>query len=106
MGILDNAVSHFESLETKVIEVPEWDAVIYSTPFTLAEKKKLLKSAKDDDMEFLVRTLMLKSKDENGNAVFKEADKFTLMHKADTNVIARVVAEISTAPSVEEQEGN
>ena len=106
MSVLDNAKAHFDTLETKEIHVPEWDCVLYATPFTVAEKKKLLKSAKDDDMEFLVRTLMLKAKDAEGNRVFTESDKFDLMHKVDSNVLTRVVTEISVAPSVEEQEGN
>ncbi|MBT4080292.1 MAG: hypothetical protein HOE82_06735 [Gammaproteobacteria bacterium] len=106
MGVLDNAVAHFDSLEIREIEVPEWETTIYASPFTLAEKKKLLRSAKDDDIEFLARTLMLKAKDEQGNAIFKEADKFTLMQKVDSTVVARVVSEISIAPSVEDQLGN
>ncbi len=106
MSVLDNAKSHFDTLETRAIEVEEWDCTIYCTPFTLTEKKKLLKSAKGDDMEFLVQTLMLKARDENGQRVFRDVDRFSLMNEVDPNIIARVVAEISIAPSVEDQLGN
>jgi hypothetical protein len=106
MSILDTAISHFETLETKVIEVPEWDAMIYTTPFTLAEKKKLLRSAKEDEMEFLVRVLIMKALDAKGNNVFDLSNKPTLMNKVSPDVLIRVVNEISASPSVEDQLGN
>lgn len=106
MSVLDKAIEHFETFGTKQIEVPEWECVIYSTPFTLAEKKKLLKFAREDDIEFLARALILKALDEKGDLMFDLSDKPTLMHKVDPNVISRVVNEISEAPSVEDQLGN
>ena len=49
MSVIDRAKSHFESLGTQSIEVPEWKdddgkpTVIYWNPITLAEKNRLLK---------------------------------------------------------------
>lgn len=106
MSVLDNAIAHFESFEVKQIDVPEWDCIIYSTPFTLAEKKKMIKFARDDDIEFLARALILKARDAAGEPLFDLSDKPELMHKVDPTVVTRVVGEISAAPSVEDQLGN
>lgn len=106
MGILDNAKAHFDRIEIREIEVPEWDTVIYSTPFTMGEKKTLWKFAKDDDFEFMVRTLILKALDKDGAKLFDISNKRDLMSSVSPDVITRVVAEISISPSVEDMEGN
>ena len=106
MGVLDNAKAHFDKLETKVIEVEEWDTVIYATPFTMGEKKKLWKHAKEDDIEFMVRTLLLKALDKDGEKMFDLSDKITLMNHVDPNVIVRVVGDISVADTIGEMSGN
>jgi len=106
MSVLDKAKAHFDKLDTKAIEVPEWDTVIYSTPFTMGEKKSLWKFAKDDDFEFMVRTLILKALDKDGNKMFDISNKIELMNKVSPDVITRIVGEISTSQTVEEQEGN
>jgi hypothetical protein len=106
MGILDNAKAHFDKLETKVIEVPEWDVIIYSTPFTMGEKKSLWKFAKGDDFEFMVRTLVLKALDSDGKKMFDISDKITLMNSVSPDVITRVVGEISATPTIDEMSGN
>lgn len=106
MSVLDNAKAHFDSLETKTIEVEEWDAIVYATPFTMGEKKKLWKHAKEDDIEFMVRTLILKALNKDGSKMFDISDKVALMNHVDPNVITRVVGEISVADTVDEMSGN
>jgi hypothetical protein len=106
MSVLDKAVEHFDSFEVNQIDVPEWDCVVYYTPFTLAEKKKLLKFAKSDDIEFLIRTLILKARDEQGEPMFDVGDRVTLLNKVSDVVITRVVNEISAVPDMDEQLGN
>ena len=106
MSVLDNAKAHFDKLATKTIEVEEWDTVIYATPFTMGEKKKLWKHAKEDDIEFMVRTLLLKALDKDGEKMFDLSDKMTLMNQVDPNVIVRVVGDISVADTIEEMSGN
>ena len=106
VSVLDNAKAHFDKLETKVIEVEEWDTVIYATPFTMGEKKKLWKHAKEDDIEFMVRTLLLKALNKDGEKMFDLSDKITLMNSVDPNVIVRVVGDISVADTIDEMSGN
>lgn len=112
MNILDRAKAHFDKQEIKRIEVPEWGdedgnpAVITAEPFTLADRKSLAKFAGDDDMEFLVRLVIMKALDENGKKLFDLSDKPTLMNKVDPTVILRIANLISATPSVEEMAKN
>ena len=45
INFLDGIKSHFEEIEIKIIEVPEWgltgDKAIYAKPFNMLEKSKL-----------------------------------------------------------------
>ena len=106
MSVLDKATAHFESLGIRQIEVSEWDIVIHCSPFTMNEKRKLLRVAKNDDLEFLVRALIMKARDAQGDPMFDLSDKLTLMNNVDPDVITRVVTEITASASVEEMEGN
>ena len=106
MSILDKATAHFDGMGIRQIEISEWDTVIHCSPFTMNEKRKLLKVAKNDDLEFLVRALIMKAKDAQGNSVFDLSDKVTLMNNVDPDVITRVVTEITASASVEEMGGN
>ena len=109
MNVIDRVKAQFESLGIKKIEVAEWGEegkplTIYSSPITLAEKRNLFKGAKNDDIGVLVDVIVLKSKDSEGNKIFKLDDKQVLLNNADTTVIARVATEILSAVSYEEAE--
>ena len=110
--ILERAKAHFDKQEIIEIEVPEWEdeagnpTVVYSKPFTLGERKKLYKFAKDDDMEFLVRLVIMKALDQAGNPIFDIADRITLMNSVDPKIITRVANAMTTSKTVEEFEGN
>ncbi len=112
MKAIDRITQHFTTQETKIIEVPEWadedgkPLVIHAEPMTLAEKSRLYKMAKDDDMSLLAYVLILKAKDEHGNKLFTLAEKKTLMEKSDPEVLARVATAIMNAKTIEEQLGN
>lgn len=104
MDAIDLVREHFISLGTKTIDVPEWKLTVYATPVTLAEKNKLYRKSRENDMELLVDILILKATDAEGKKLFDIDHKLTLLNKADSNVIARIAnAIISTeAPTVEE----
>ena len=98
MKAIDRAKSHFDNLDIKKIEVPEWGEedtplVIYSKPLTLQETTKLYRMAKDDDMTMLAYVLIFKALDEDGNKLFSLQDKTTLLNKVDRNVLIRVANE-------------
>ena len=115
MSVIDRVKSHFETLQTTVIEVPEWKdeagnpSVFYSEPLTLEEKNIIFKKSNNfQDLNVLVDLLVMKLqvKDEKGNLkkAFKLEDKFELRRKADSNVIAGIANKILADTSYEEAE--
>jgi hypothetical protein len=57
-----------------------------------------------DDLGVLVDAIMMKSKDKDGNKIFKLDDKQVLLNKADPDVIARVATEMLNSIPIEEAE--
>ena len=109
MNTIDRVKAHFESKGVKKIEVAEWGEegkplVIYAQPMTLAETRNLFKGAKNDDLGVMVDVVVLKSKDSEGNKIFKLDDKLVLLNNADPSVIARVSKDILDSTSYEEAE--
>lgn len=115
MSVIDRVKSHFETLQTTVIEVPEWKddagnpSVFYSEPLTLEEKNIIFKKSNNfQDLNVLVDLLVMKLqiKDEKGNLkkAFKLEDKFELRRNADSNVIASISNKILAESSLEEAE--
>lgn len=97
--VIDRIKSHFDAKESKIIEVAEWGDVenplyIYVTPLTLAQKNRLYKMAKDDDLGLMVEALIMKAKDKEGNQLFTRNDKPDLMRNCDPNVLIRVANNI------------
>lgn len=99
-SILENATTHFRnkiSGDMKMIEVPEWDAKIwYKTSNTLAEEGKVMRLAQEGKtIEALVETLIQKSRNEEGQKMFRPADKMVFMNEVDPTVLIRVVGEMN-----------
>jgi hypothetical protein len=96
--------SHFESLEVKIIEVPEWglegDRAIYVRPFTMNEKARIFKGANDSDLNVLVDVIIQKSETKDGEKMFDLSHKPKFKIKADTDVISRVASEILAQDSI------
>ena len=86
--------SHFDSLETKIIEVEEWgligDKAIYSKPFNMLEKSKIFKGANESDLNVLIDVIIEKSLTKDGDKMFTLEHKLKFKVKADTDVISRV----------------
>jgi hypothetical protein len=113
MNIIDRAKSHFESLGTQSIEVPEWKdddgkpTIIYWNPITLSEKNKLFKKSDNlSDVSILADILIMKALDKDGNKVFTLEDKIPLMHKVDSDVLSRLATSMVQAISVDEVKKN
>lgn len=89
---------HFESLDIRIIEVPEWGLVgekaIYSKPFNMNEKARIFKGANDSDLNVLIDVIIQKSETKDGEKMFSLEHKPKFKIKADTDVIARVASEI------------
>jgi len=99
---MEKITGHFRNKITnqmKSIYVPEWDLEIFFKEVnTLTEESKMLALAQaGKTIEALVETLISKSRDKDGNKIFKPADKVTLMNEADPAVVIRVTGEINSA---------
>ena len=101
MSVIDRVKNHFATLKTITIEVPEWKdddgkpTVIYWNPITLAEKKRLFqKSDNLNDVGILADIILMKAIDKDGKKLFTLEDKIPLMHKVDSDVLAKVATQI------------
>ena len=100
MSAIDNAKNHYNSIDTKVIEVPEWgdgdgkQLKIYCKPITLREMKRFMHLAKDDEVEMLVYVLIYKALDEAGEKIYTVEHKNDLLNNVDSSVLVRVATEI------------
>lgn len=114
MPLIDNAVDHYKQLAgaRRRIEVPEWGsdgqpAILYATPFTLAQEQVIERKCKDDAHERAVEILIMKCTDEAGEKVFSRADKMKLMHEVASDVVCRIAKAIMGSSNVlEDMEGN
>jgi hypothetical protein len=70
--------SHFDSLETKIIEVEEWG----------------LKGANESDLNVLTDVIIEKALTKDGEKMFDLEHKIKFKLKADTDVIAKVATAI------------
>ena len=88
--------SHWDSLETKIIEVEEWGLTgknaIYSKPFNMLEKAKIFKGASESDLNVLIDVIIEKSLTKDGEKMFNLEHRMKFKIKADTDVIAKVAS--------------
>ena len=98
IDFFEGVKSHFDSLETKIIEVEEWglvgDKAIYTKPFNMLEKSKIFKGANDSDLNVLIDVIIEKSLTKDGDKMFTLEHKLKFKVKADTDVIAKVATAI------------
>lgn len=100
MRAIDRAKEHFNSLQVKRIEVPEWGDkkgpfIIYSKPFTLRDQGKLQLATKNsNESEMLAELLIMKALDEKGDSLFTIEDKVSLKTQVDAGVLARIASQI------------
>mgnify|MGYP003132336292 FL=1 len=95
MSAIDRAVSHFNSIDIRSMEVEEWadesgTFKIYAKPLTLQESSKLYRLSKNDDLALLAYALIHKALDENGDKLFTMDDKYKLMNSVDVAVLTKI----------------
>ena len=115
MSVIDRVKSHFETLKTITIEIPEWKdehgnaSIFFSEPLTLEERNIIFKKSNNfQDLTILVDLIIMKLliKDDKGELVkaFSPEDKFALRKKADSNVISDVANKILLDTNYEDAE--
>ena len=94
----DGVREHFSTLETQIIEVPEWglvgDKAIYCKPFNMLEKQKIFKGASGTDLIVLIDVIIEKALTKEVDKMFNATHVLAFKTKADTNVIADVATKI------------
>ena len=109
---IDFATEHFSTQTTKKITVPEWQddkgkpLEIFYTPMNLAEKRKLFRLMKQDDVGALADLLIMKARDADGNRLFSPEDKDDFLFKVDPDVLSEVASKISVTPQPDELKKN
>ena len=106
-NILERAKAHFKNQTVTRIEVPEWGEngvplIIYSTPFTLAEKDRIFKGSQEQSLKVLVDCIILKAKDDKGDSIFTLEHKRDLMNSVSPDVIVRISNEMISQPNVDD----
>ena len=94
----DGIREHYSSLDTQIIEVPEWGLVgekaIHSKPFNMLEKQRIFKGATNTDLMVLIDVIITKALTKDGEKMFDDTQKMAFRTKADTNIIAEVATKI------------
>ena len=102
---------HFGTLETQIIEVPEWglvgDKAIYCKPFNMLEKQKIFKGANSTDLIVLIDVIIEKALTKDGEKMFNASHILKFKTKADTNIVADVATRImGTGTDIDEAKKN
>jgi len=105
MNVLENAKKHFESIEVRELDVPEWACKIYSTAMTLNDVSSLNEQATPGTAKYMAKLIVRMAKDVDGKQLFNNADSYELQKGVDAGVLIRVASFLQPT-TVEEQEGN
>lgn len=92
MSIIDKAVKHFNSKQTRQKHIDEWGVVVYAKPLTMEKKGKWLSMAKGSNTDYLLYAVIYGALDKDGNTLFGLEDK----HKLKTQVDSDVLSEVAT----------
>jgi|AntAceMinimDraft_5_1070358.scaffolds.fasta_scaffold132724_2 hypothetical protein len=108
MSVLDKAKKHYTNIinqEPIKVEVPEWDSTLYAKPsISLAKLGEIMElSNAGKSAEAMALTLIYRLIDEEGNPVFRKAEKNELLRSVDPDVLSRIITTISdNTPSDED----
>lgn len=98
--ITDRVAAHYKR-GRNVLEIIEWGEndeplQVYSSPLTLAEKKKIQQWSEGDEFEGICRCIIMKAMDADGNPIFDKSDLQFLMRESDGSVLERIAMFISS----------
>jgi hypothetical protein len=99
-SVLQSATDHFkDKISGKLykLRVDEWKCDIhYKATASMRTESKIMSLTQDGKTaEALVESIILKSFDENGDRIFKESDRATLLNEADPKVLIRVATTLN-----------
>ena len=79
--------------------VDEWDCDVYyrATASMATEAKIMNLTQSGKTAEALVESIVLKALNEDGNRIFKDADRMELLNEADPSVLVKVAGVLNNA---------
>lgn len=97
MSLLDKIVAAKGAVEPVRVRVPEWDTDLYFNPVTPAERARIRRGIKPNDVEaFWISTLQHKALLADGTPAFTPGDlkeREKLLASADLSVVLRILRE-------------
>lgn len=112
MLAIERATAHFEAIGRQSLEIPEWGSekdgpfVVTWTPLTLYQHRKIYRPGRESGADLMIDLIIMKAEDANGQKLFTEKDRHTLLTAVDRGVLSRIAAAIARGPSVEDLEKN
>ena len=104
MSVIDKAIQHFSSQDTKTINVPEWNTTFLVKPLNLDEQRRLWEKSKVSEIDAIVDLIIMKCLTEDGSKkAFKLEDRKKLLTECDPVVISRLAKEITGDTSIAEE---
>jgi len=102
MNVLENAKKHFAEKingELKKITVHEWKTdIFYKSAHSFAVESKILDLQQQGKIvEALVESIIQKALTIDGNRMFTQHDKLTLMNEVDPAVLTKIASAINSA---------
>jgi len=81
------------------VHIKEWDMDIYfRNTYSFKDESRVVElQTQGKVVEALVESLIIKARDKDGNRIFSDADRLTLLNEADPAIITRVCTAISNA---------
>lgn len=98
---LDKAKKHYKTQVSKdlngPLHVPEWEVdIYYRNTMTMSQQAQILELHQQNKLgEATIMLLITRALDVEGKPLFSKMDKTELMRSADSEVISRIVTEIS-----------
>lgn len=96
--------------DLRFIDVPEWGEkgqplrIYYKPSINLTGQGLIQKEMEKSSVDAIVMSLVFRALDENGEKLFKNADKAELKRSANPDVITRIVLAMNDADNIEEDE--
>lgn len=87
--------ANFEPIKQTVTLANGEDLDFYVTPLTAAERERAQKNAKTDSAnDYALQLLILKAKDENGQAMFKPGDAAVLKQEVEDEILQQMILKV------------
>tara|TARA_R110000851_G_scaffold211412_2_gene363979 strand:+ start:3124 stop:3465 length:342 start_codon:yes stop_codon:yes gene_type:complete len=113
MSAIDKAKNHYKTQFAMDLQgplnVPEWELnIYYRNTMTMSQQSQILELHQQNKLaEATIMLLIVRALDEDGVPLFKKMEKTELMKSVDSDVISRVVGEITSADAdAEDSLGN